>query len=346
MTRTVAFLMITSLAVTLSTAAPIPKNNRTPITALNAANIDQIFELEIRVQTIERGPAAGLLIMRDTRTPGIEIVDEITLKPTRTMLKDQPRIDGFAITADGKRFAWNKGNSKEFTIENTDTKKSVSIKLDNDPSRAAFSPDGKLLAIGEMYWDPNTEGAGDSWVHIYSADGMLIRTLEKGGPGGLKPVFSPDGKLIAINNRNYEPRVFDVATGKLLFKADKRMTQEVAFSPDGKLLACGFVDGMVGIWDIASGKKLHLEPSGCQEIYSVDWNPTGDLLATAGRSGDVILWNPKTMEKLKSIKVGLWVIQSRFSSDGTRLITSSASDHTARNDRKVISWGISSAKEK
>src|SRR3712207_7114215 len=48
---------------------------------------------------------------------------------------------------------------------------------------------------------------------------------------------SPDGAKLAVSNRNHETQVFEVATGKLLHKFDKRMTQDVAFRPDGKVIA-------------------------------------------------------------------------------------------------------------
>jgi WD40 repeat protein len=321
-------------------AAPIPKTSKAPIEAANADKVVKLFEFDKRINRIQRGPAKGEMTFHDWSI-GVEIVDATTLKPTRTLFaKDQP--DDYVSTPDGRLQLWSFRKGKHYTVQPKGGKE-FTIKSDNHIGDAAISPDGKLLAIGETYWRPDAEGVGESMVKIYDSTGMYLRSLEKSGPGGLKPMFSPDGKRLALSNRNYEPRVFDVATGKLLMTADKRMTQEVAFSPDGKTLACGFVDGSVGLWEIATGKQLHLVPSGCKEIYSVDWTPKGDVLATAGRDGRVILWNPTTMAKLKELDVGFWVIQARFTADGTRLITSSATDYGA-NGRKVMVWGVGEEK--
>lgn len=336
MSRLLLVAPIVAIAATLALAAPVPKQSKTPIAIENADKVVEVLSVDKRVNRIQRGPAKGEMILHDWSL-GVEIVDGVSLKPSRTLFKtEQP--DDYTATADGNLEVWSLRNQKHYTVKPKGGKE-FTIKSDNHIGDAAISPDGKTLAIGETFWSPDAEGVGDSFVKIYDSTGMYLRTLEKSGPGGLKPVFSPDGKQLAVSNRNYQPRVFDVATGKLLMTADKRMTQEVAFSPDGKTLACGFVDGHVGLWDIVTGKQLHLEATGCKEIYSVDWTPKGDVLVSAGRDGPVILWNPKTMAKLKELKVGFWVIQSRFTSDGTRLLTSSAEDY-GRSGRKVTAWAV------
>lgn len=318
--------------------APLPKIATIPINAANANAVVKLLEIDKRVHRIHPGPAKGELIFLD-RSLGVEIVDDLTLKAKKTLLeKDKP--DDYVVSPDGKRFTWSKQNSKIYTVGTKDNPKAYEITSNDHIGYAAFSPDSTILAVGDVFWSPDAEGVGESHMKLYdAATGKLLRTLEKGGPGALRPVFSPDGKLLAVSNRNYEPRVHDVATGKLLFSVDKRMTQEVAFSPDGKLLACGFVDGSVGIWSVPDGKQLHLVKTSAHEIYSVAWSAKGDVLASSGREGNVILWNPKTMDELKAWNAGFWVIQVRFSADGARLYTSSAEDYGA-NGRKVTMWGV------
>jgi WD40 repeat protein len=176
-------------------------------------------------------------------------------------------------------------------------------------------------------------------MRLYDLKGKLVRTLERNGPGGLRPVFSPDGKILAVSNRNYETQLFDVATGKLLHNLGKRMTQEVAFGPDGKTLACGYVDGTVAVWDVATGKQRHSAASGCKELYSVDWSPKGDVLATSGREGKVTLWGAK-LTKLHELDAAFWVIQVRFTAGGSRLLTASAADWGGVKERKMKGWAL------
>lgn len=308
------------------------------ISATNAHQVRSVKEVPRRANRIMRGPQRGELTLLDG-TSAVEVVDDVNLRTLRTIVKDHRPAD-FAASPDGKRVIWTEGDRKSYTVQETDDGAAFDIEIGKHPGRAAFSPDGKLLAIGFTYWDPNAEGVGYSEMRLFDLKGKLLRTLEKNGPGAIQPVFSPDGKRLAIGNRNYETQLFDVATGELLHKLDKRMTQEVAFSPDGEALACGYVDGTVAIWDVATGKLRHSAPSGCKEIYSVDWSPKGDVLATSGRNGKVILWDPRQLARLKELDAPFWVIQVRFTADGSRMLTASAADYAATKDRKITVWAV------
>jgi len=319
-------------------AAPAPKEAPvTPITAENAGQIKPILEVPKTVNRIVRGPNRGALILLD-RSSAAEVVDDITLKPIRTLLKDRRPTD-LAVSADGKLVAFLERNSSGYAVRETEGDKSYEIEMGGNPGYAAFSPDSKLLAIGFTHWAQNA-GDGYSETRLYDLKGKLVRTLEKTGPGAVHPVFSPDGKTLAVGNRNCETQLFDVATGKLLHKLDRRMTQEVSFRPDGKVLAAGYVDGTVGLWDVSTGKLLLSEASGCKEVYSVDWSPKGDVLATSGREGKITLWEPGKLTKLKELDAPFWVIQVRFTADGGRLLTSSAADYGGPADRKVVIWSV------
>ena len=340
MTRLCLVLPVIVLAYAFATlvAAPAPKEAPvTPITAENAGQVKPILEVPKTVNRIVRGPNRGALILFD-RSSAAEVVDDITLRPIRTLLKDRRPTD-LAVSADGKFIAFTERGSTSYTVRETDGDKSFEIEIGGNPGHAAFSPDGKLLAIGFTHWAQNA-GEGYSETRLYDLKGKLVRTLEKTGPGAVHPVFSPDGKTLAVGNRNYETQLFDVATGKQLHKLDRRMTQEVAFRPDGKVLAAGYVDGTVGLWDVTTGKLLQSEPSGCKEIYSVDWNPKGDVLATCGREGKIVLWEPGKLTKLKELDAPFWVVQVRFTADGGRLLTSSAADYGGSADRKVVIWSV------
>jgi WD40 repeat protein len=330
-------LTLTCLSVPV-VAAPAPKEAPvTPISAENASQVKPILEVPKTTNRIVRGPNRGALILFD-RSSAVEFVDDINLRPIRTLLKDRAPTD-LAVSADGKFIAFTERGSANYTVRETDGDKSFEIEIGGHPGYAAFSPDGKLLAIGFTHWAQNA-GEGYSEVRLFDLKGKLVKTLEKTGPGAVHPVFSPDGKTLAVGNRNYETQLFDVATGKLLHKLDRRMTQEVAFRSDGKVLAGGYVDGTVALWDVATGKLLHSEPSGCKEIYSVDWSPKGDVLATSGREGKIILWEPGKLTKLKELDAPFWVIQVRFTADGGRLLTSSAADYGGPADRKVVIWSV------
>lgn len=284
------------------------------------------------------GPQRGELTIYGW-TKSLEIVDDTHFRMLRNINDDFMPVD-LAWSQDGKFLTWNERNSKSYFVLDVQSGKTIDIDMGDHPGNAAFSPDGKLLAIGKTFWDPNAEGVGLSAVVLFDVSGKLIKTLEGSRPGGLRPVFSPDGKTLAVGNRNYETKLFDLETGKLLVTLPKQMTQEIAFSPNGKTLATGYVDGTVALWDVADGKLLHSANSECSEVYSVAWNPEGDVLATSGLNGKIILWDAKTFKKLATFDAPMWVIQVRFTADGTRLLTSSSSESTAKRDRKIVTYSI------
>jgi hypothetical protein len=99
-----------------------------------------------------------------------------------------------------------------------------------------------------------------------------------------------------------------------------------------------------------TGASLYLMPSGCGQVYSVDWSPKGDVLASAGTDGVIgrtpgtkgmiDLWEPGTMKKLKELEVQKHAYQVRFTADGTRLISSSAAGNTAGSEKKITLWAV------
>ncbi|MEI8380243.1 MAG: M56 family metallopeptidase [Planctomycetota bacterium] len=326
-------------------AANREKPKRVVISAENAKQVRSIAEKKTakRITNIIRGPDSGELIFFNGNGR-VEVVDDDSLATQREVSKFP--LEDFAVSSDGKSVMWLEAGKKSFTFadiaEEIAGGKTITIDLDSkfEPGYSAISPDGTLIAIGKTFWDPITEGAGYSEITVYDRTGKLIHTLEKSGAGALRPVFSPDGKTLAVGNRNYETRLFDVAKGKLLHSLSKKMTQEIAFSPDGRTLAAGYVDGTVTLWDVASGKLLKSERSGCEEVYSVDWSPKGNLLVTSGLQGKIVLWDTQHLSKLKELEAPDWVIRVRFTADGTRVISSSASDGSAKKDLKLTVWAI------
>jgi WD40 repeat protein len=171
------------------------------------------------------------------------------------------------------------------------------------------------------------------------ATGKKVRDFETDREGGLTPVFSRDGKYLAIGNRNSDPRLFDPATGKLLHVLPTKMTQEIRFNPASTMLATTYVDGSLGLWDVATGKSIATAKLKAEELYTVDWSPKGDLLVTAGLKAKIVIWDPKELKPLKELDAPDWVIRVRFSPDGSRIISAGGSQ-TGTADRKMTIWGL------
>jgi WD40 repeat protein len=207
--------------------------------------------------------------------------------------------------------------------------------------RAAFSPDGKLLATASFdhtvkLWDTQT--------------GTLQRTLS----GHPRPVwslaFSPDGATLASADGMWgertETRLWDVKTGEL-----KRLIEEplpapslhshtdtighaLAFSPDGRTLAKATGIWFVRLWDVESGRlrgKLEFPPEmPMWSLMAVAFSPNGKTLAGAGQGNQVCLWNVPSGTLRRMLGEQSIVGSLVFSPDG-RTLASHGSDGQVRS---------------
>src|SRR5262249_34002795 len=116
----------------------------------------------------------------------------------------------------------------------------------------AFSPDGRLVAVGGL----------DDRVRVWDIGKRKVRADLAAPEGAVKGVqavgFSPDGATLGAVSRGGAFRLWSVETGKTLgtFRAESRPFS-LAFSPDGKKAAVGGRRGAVSIWDLEGRKKLH-----------------------------------------------------------------------------------------
>ncbi len=150
--------------------------------------------------------------------------------------------------------------------------------------------------------------------------------------------FSPDGTRLASASDDFTVRMWDVASGDVLFAPEHpAYVNAVAFSPDGALLVSGSDDGIVRVWDAETG-ELIVELSGHEGyVNSVAFSPDGTLIASGGDDSTVRVWALDGTWQEAFVAEGHtdWVQSVAFSPDGTLL--ASASD-----DGKVIVWDVAS----
>jgi WD40 repeat protein len=323
--------IILGLIVTLTaSAAPAPRVEPAPppLTPDNVARLQPVGEIPIDGWELVWGPMGGELSILQWLGP-VDVLDAKTFKPLRKLAADR-QLTHIAFARGGDLVAWSDNATKQVEITALSTGKTRKIEVAGTQADVRFTPDGKFLATG-VYGKQAT---------LWNVDtSEKVRTFDTDTDGGLRVVFTGDGQKLALSNRNSMTSIYEVATGKLLHELPRRMTQEVRFNPAGTLLAAGYVDGTVGLWDVATGKLLHERASGAKEVYSVDWSPKGDLLATSGREGKVVVWDPKELKPVKELDAPEWMIQVRFSPDGSRLFTAGGTSLRSP-ERKVTVWGL------
>ena len=146
--------------------------------------------------------------------------------------------------------------------------------IQGDINAMAFSPDGRILAVG----------AKDKAVHLFAiADRREIARFAL-DDSVTSVLFSPNGKQIAAA-AGAQGRVFDVADGHETARVTLAgQVQALAFNPNGQFLAAGGDDKSVRVVDLASGREV-ARFDATMPVTKVDFNATGTNLAILSKDG-------------------------------------------------------------
>jgi len=202
--------------------------------------------------------------------------------------------------------------------------------LPGDPANGgvtavAFSPDGKLLAIGygdgtARLWNPATEQA--------------VGTPLRAGTGTIGAVngvaFSPDGKLLATADADGTVRLWNPAGGQAPLASYTGIggVNGVAFSPDSKLLATADADGTTRLWNPAGGQAALASYTGNGAVNAVAFSPDSKLLATADADGTVRVWNPAGGQAPLASYTGNGAVKGLTFSPDSKLLATADADGT------------------
>jgi WD40 repeat protein len=135
--------------------------------------------------------------------------------------------------------------------------------------------------------------------------------------------LSPDGKAVALLNKERAVSVVEVATGieKHRFQGHKGEPCRFAFSPDGALLATGCHQGEVRVWDLATEKAIRVWAHR-SSVTGVAFAPDGNSVAASFDQQHVCVWSMQTGKELVDLHlVNEQVHTLAFSPDGKLLAT-------------------------
>jgi sugar lactone lactonase YvrE len=153
----------------------------------------------------------------------------------------------------------------------------------------ALSPDGKrLVAVTEDRDDGDAPGEAAVW----DLPGATPARRLEGHLTGINAVaFSRDGVRVATGDRKGVLRVWEAATGRLLFEkqAHGQAVRAIAFGPGGGFATASW-DRKVRLWG-ADGAERGVLKGFEQGIWGVAVSPDGGRVATADSERKVRVWD-------------------------------------------------------
>lgn len=145
----------------------------------------------------------------------------------------------------------------------------------------AFSPDGKLIGIGN----------GQTLRFFNVATGKDQSAAGGGHRGAVLAVLlTPDGKTMISRGADNHIRRWDAITGKELSSfVEPKGTTAAALSPDGKLAALANTDGNIRLVSTADGNEVHkVKGHANGQTASLAFSPDSKVLASRGSFDGVI----------------------------------------------------------
>jgi WD40 repeat protein len=277
--------------------------------------------------------------------------DVATWKPLSMTSNRTPKLPNIGIPSPEHTVYVGRNADDRFNLYDLGTGKllgRLNVPAQQSPqARGFFVPGGKFYVLAGK----NDKGKAAENVYAVPSGKLLchLPPVLLAADETLRPiVFSTDGRLVAVHDRNNTVAVYETATGKQCHRlrwdgwdvvdepaaADPDRLANLALSWDGKLLVTWTtIDNAMRVWDLTTGKeRLRLPDDERHFRVHFAWSPDGRMLAVGDRK--IQVWEVLT-RKVRYEWTGHEgdIRALAFSPDGGLLASGSA-------DTTVLVWDV------
>ncbi len=205
------------------------------------------------------------------------------------------------------------------------------LETDGLAIRLAFSPQGRLLLGGDL------QGAVRFWALPDGAPlAVPASACHAGGVTGLE--VSPRGKVVASAGLDRRIILWDLTSRlpRRVLPYDGGTMDLMAASPDGHSLVSGglhldeTLGSVLALWNLTVNPPRHARHDIHTAELCLAMSPTGELLATNGPNGDILLWSLPEGAPARTLKGHVGPVFCLGADPAGRFLASGGLDTTVR----------------